>query len=45
VRENRFDLLTVGIDAPYTKFDKPVLTHLIVNPGGDVRARPVDLSG
>jgi hypothetical protein len=44
VRENRFDLLTVGIDAPYTKFDKPVLTHLIVNPGGDVRARPVDLS-
>jgi hypothetical protein len=44
VPQHRFDLLTVGIDAPYTKFDKPTLTHLIVKPGGDVRARPVDLS-
>ncbi len=44
VPQNRFDLLTVGIDAPYTKFDKPVLTHLIVEPGGDVRVVPADLS-
>jgi hypothetical protein len=44
VPQNRFDLLTVGIDAPYTKFDKPVLTHLIVESGGDVRVIPTDLS-
>jgi hypothetical protein len=44
VPQNRFDLLTVGIEAPYTKFDTPVSTRLIVKPGGDVRARPVDLS-
>jgi hypothetical protein len=44
VPQNRFDLLTVGIDAPYTKFEKPVPTRLVVNPGGDARARPADLS-
>jgi len=44
VPQDRFDLLTVGIEAPYTKFDKPVVTHLVVKAGGDARARPVDLS-
>lgn len=33
VPQGRFDLLTVGIDAPYTKYDeKTILTHLAVGP-------------
>lgn len=37
VPKGRFDLLTVGIDAPYTKFeDKTVPTHIVVHPGGSV---------
>jgi hypothetical protein len=38
VPHNRFDLLTVGVDAPYTKFeDSPIPTHLVVMAHGDVR--------
>jgi hypothetical protein len=38
VPAGRFDLLTVGIDAPYTKFDDHTIpTHLAVGPQGDVR--------
>lgn len=38
VPRGRFDLLTVGIDAPYTKYDSPTVpTHLVVSPQGDVK--------
>jgi hypothetical protein len=38
VPRGRFDLLTVGIDAPYTKYDDhTVPTHLVIGPRGDVR--------
>lgn len=38
VPQGRFDLLTVGIDTPYTKYDeKTIPTHLSVGPNGDVR--------
>ncbi len=34
----RFDLLSVGIDVPYTKYDERTLpAHLAVGPSGDVR--------
>jgi hypothetical protein len=37
VPQGKFDLLTVGIDAPYTKYDeKTIPTHLSVGPKGDV---------
>ncbi len=37
VPKGRFDLLTVGINAPYTKLEgKTIPTHLVVHPGGDV---------
>ena len=37
VPKGRFDLLIVGISAPYTKFEgKTIPTHLAVLPGGDV---------
>jgi hypothetical protein len=37
VPKGRFDLLTVGIEAPYTKFEgETVPTHLVVHPRGDV---------
>lgn len=38
VPQKRFDLLTVGIDAPYTKFEDSVIpTRLVVQPLGEVR--------
>ncbi len=38
VPQKRFDLLTVGIDAPYTKFEDSVIpTRLVVKPLGDIR--------
>ncbi len=38
VPQRRFDLLLVGIDAPYTKFEDSVIpTRLVVKPLGDVR--------
>lgn len=37
VPQGKFDLLIVGIDAPYTKYEsKTIPTHLVVHPGGDV---------
>jgi hypothetical protein len=40
VPSGRFDLLTVGIDAPYTKFDERTIpAHLEIGPKGDVRVR------
>ncbi|MGA7248127.1 MAG: hypothetical protein WBW89_10240, partial [Candidatus Cybelea sp.] len=42
VPAGRFDLLTVGIDAPYTKFDdQTVPAHLEIGPKGDVRVRTI----
>ena len=36
VPKGRFDLLTVGVDALFTKFaGKTIPTHLVVKPGGD----------
>lgn len=36
VPKDRFDLLTVGVDALYTKFEgKTIPTRLVVKPGGD----------
>ncbi len=38
VPSGRFDLLTVGIDAPYTKFDDHTIpTQLVIGPQRDVR--------
>jgi hypothetical protein len=37
VPKGKFDLLTVGIDAPYTKSERLRPTHLRVAPNGDVR--------
>lgn len=38
VPAGQFDLLTVGIDAPFTKFDDHTIpTHLVIRPQGDVR--------
>lgn len=37
VPQGRFDLLTLGIDAPYTKFDEAPLTHLTVTSEGAAR--------
>jgi hypothetical protein len=38
VPHGRFDLLTVGIDAPYTKFDEATIpTHLTVSSQGSAR--------
>jgi hypothetical protein len=38
VPQGKFDLLTVGIDAPYTKYeDKVIPTKLSYGPGGDVK--------
>lgn len=38
VPQGQFDLLTVGIDTPYTKYDeKTIPTHLSVGANGDVR--------
>jgi hypothetical protein len=38
VPQGRFDLLTVGIDAPYTKFtDKTIPTHLSITQAGDAK--------
>ena len=42
VPAGRFDLLTVGIDAPYTKFDdQTVPAHLEIGPKGDVHVRTI----
>jgi hypothetical protein len=37
VPHGAFDLLTAGINAPYTKYDGTVPTHLAVTPQGEVR--------
>lgn len=38
VPQGRFDLLMLGLDVPYTKFDAPtVVSHLDVTPGGAAR--------
>ena len=38
VPQGRFDLLTVGIDAPYTKYEEATIpTHLATQAAGDVR--------
>jgi hypothetical protein len=38
VPQGRFDLLTVGIDAPYTKYDdRTIPTQLVIRPQGDAR--------
>jgi hypothetical protein len=34
VPQGRFDLLTLGIDAPFTKFDETIPTRLVVTPQG-----------
>jgi hypothetical protein len=36
VPQGRFDLLTLGIEAPYTKFDETIPTHLSVDKQGAV---------
>lgn len=37
VPRGRFDLLTLGIDAPYTKFDDTIPSHIAVTPEGASR--------
>ena len=37
VPHGRFALLTLGIDAPYTKFDDTIPTHIAVTPQGASR--------
>lgn len=37
VPDGRFDLLTVGIDTAYTKFDLRLPTRLVIGPQGDAR--------
>lgn len=36
--KGKFDLLVVGVDAPYTKYENATIpTHLAVSPQGDVK--------
>lgn len=44
VPQGRFDLLTLGIEAPYTKFDETIPTHLAVSRQGAATIVPSSLS-
>jgi hypothetical protein len=44
VPQGRFDLLLLGIDAPYTKFDETIPTHLSVTREGAVSVIPSSFS-
>lgn len=45
VPQHRFDLLSLGIDAPYTKFERTIRTHLVVTEQGSSRVVPGSFSG
>lgn len=38
VPRGRFDLLTLGIDAPYTKYEETIPTSLVFQPNGGIKA-------